>query len=357
MSGLNRNWELVLAGPDDAGGIQKVFDDADFQGGISVRFSRAPDPYRSLQNDGERLIIPIARDTATKEVLATGACVIRPSYLNGVLCNTGYLTGMKILRSHRQKINCIKPAYRLIAEQAAEFSPFYYTTILEGNQPAINLLEKPHRGMPAYIYLGKYTVFCLGPREAANHKKFSFDRGHTESLSAFYRKHLPEYNLAPADEWLYGLDSGDFYSLRSPSGEILAACAVWSQQSYKQYIISGYSGIYKALSRLPIRRLGYPAMPKAGSQADYISLALWIVPEKNLEIAPLFLKNVLSHTSNNDFTMAGLFENHPLSSVVEKFRHIKYQSRLYAVDFDDISDRRASGILDSRPIMLEAGLL
>jgi hypothetical protein len=52
------------------------------------------------------------------------------------------------------------------------------------------------------------------------------------------------------------------------------------------------------------------------------------------------------------FLMAGLFENHPLKAVCDQMKHIKYQSRLYTVHWED--DQLP---LDGRPIHLEVGLL
>jgi len=257
MNGLNKNWELVIAKPEDSEGIQKVFDDGEFKGGISVKYKRTPDPYQSYQNDGERIIMLILKDTATGEILGCGGLVIRKENVNGILQNTGYLTGLKILQSHWKRVNCIKQAYRMIGEQSAELNPFYYTTILQSNEPAIKMLEKRRKGMPPYIYLGQYTVFCLGSGGKQKSGGFSFNRGHTDELSAFYKEHLPKYNLSPQNEWLYGLKKDDFYYLRSSDGKILASCAVWNQQSYKQYVISGYGGMYKAFSHLPIRLAGF----------------------------------------------------------------------------------------------------
>ena len=354
MSGRN-DWELTIATPEDSLGIQKVFDDGDFKGDISVKYSRAPDPYRSFQNDGEHIVMSILKDTITSEILGFGGVVIRKGYVNGVLRNTGYLTGLKILQSHQRRVNCIKQAYQLIGEQTAKYTPFYYTTILKSNESAIELLEKRRKGMPPYIYVGEYTVFCFGVGGKTNSRGYTVRKGHTEKLTAFYKKHLPNYNLAPDNERLYGLDDNDFYYLQSPTGEILAACAIWNQQSYKQYIISGYSGIYKAFSLIPTAWLGYPTMPKAGTSANYASIAALVVPEENRDIARLFLKLVLHEAKQFDFVMLGLFENHPLMYAAKRIKHIKYQSRLYAVDYTGNGD--LYGGIDGQSIMLEVGLL
>jgi hypothetical protein len=356
MSGQN-SWELTIAAPEDAQGLQRVFEDGDFKGGISVKFNRAPNPYQSFQNDGEHIVLPIVKDTATQEILGLGGCVIRKEHVNGNLQNTGYLTGLKILQSHQQKINCIIPAYKLLAKETAKHRPYYYTTILESNKAAVKMLEKRRKNMPSYIYIGKYTVFCFGTGGKASSEGYTFMQGHTAAIAEFYKEHLPKYNLSPKDEWLYGLKSEDFYYLQSPAGEILAVCALWNQQSYKQYIITGYGGIYRPLSRMPIEWFGYPILPKAGAPANYASIAAFIVKDENPVFARLFLKLVLAAAAAYDFVMLGLFHNHPLFSTVSKLRHIKYMSRLYSVDYTRDKSEQLSCGLDNRPVMLEVGLL
>ena len=360
MKSLNRNWELAIAQPADADGMQKVFEDGEFQGSISVKFSRSPDPFQSFQNDGEHIVFPIVRDCKTQEILGVGGCVIRPGYVNGKLQNTAYLTGLKIMQKHQKSINCIIPAYKLLREQTVAYNPFYYTTILKSNEMAIKLLEKRRKSMPPYIFIGEYTVFCLGTGYRPRHNDYILYQGHSEKLRQFYQEELPKYNLSPQNEWLFGLKNEDFYYLQAPDGKILAACALWNQQNYKQYIISGYRGIYKLLSYLPINILGYPTMPKAGESANYASIAMLIIREENLEIANLFVKLVLYEAKKYDFVMLGCLDNHPLMDTAQKLRHIKYKSRLYAVDYSGdeykASDTLSSG-LDNRPIMLEVGLL
>jgi len=121
------------------------------------------------------------------------------------------------------------------------------------------------------------------------------------------------------------------------------------------YRTNGYGGVYKALSHLPTGWFGYPTMPKAGESANYASIAALIIPEENQAIARRFLKLVLHAAKQYDFIMLGLFESHPLMQMAKKLKHIKYQSRLYAVDYT--GNAPPSGGLDGRPIMLEVGLL
>ena len=353
MSCPNNRFELSLACPEDSSGIQAVFDDVVFEGNIAVHFSRAPDPLRSLQNDGESVVVPIVKEISTGKIVGVGGCVNRTAYVNGKPSATAYLTGLKTLKSYQGRIPFIRKAYDLIHKNTAQANPLYYTTILKNNTQAIKLLEKPRKGMPAYKYIGDYTVYCMGSNRAAalNNSAYIFEKGNAAGLADFYAEHLPKYNLAPQSERLYGLTQSDFYTMRDNDGSILAACAVWNQQSYKQYIVKGYKGPYNILSLLPTKLFGYPGLPKAGAPANYASIALLIMRDENLEIARQFLRLVLSYEAQYSFLMIGLFENHPARPVLEEMRHIRYESRVYIVDFG------SSPILDTRAVMLEVGSL
>ena len=60
----------------------------------------------------------------------------------------------------------------------------------------------------------------------------------------------------------------------------------------------------------------------------------------------------MAESRDRDFLMIGLFENHPLSSVMGQIRHIQYQSRLYIMQWGETSLDP-----DDKPIQLEVDLL
>lgn len=347
----NSRYLLRMAGPSDGAAIGKILESGSFPGAISVQFTRRPDAYQSFRKDGDRVAIVVAEDRRTGEPVAVGGCVLRNAYVNGAVQTIGYLTGMKVLEQHRGGRVPIREAYRLIHSQTKEHCSIYITTILSGNTQAMRLLEKPRQGMPAYRPQGGYTVFCLGTgRPVTLPKGLHLVQGH-DGLKAFYESHLPTFQLAPASEWLHGLTSQDFYSLQTSNGDILAACAIWNQQDYKQYRITGYHSALRLARHLPTRLLGYPTIPKENTFANYASVALPVVREDAMSCAKVFLRAVAGQAGAYDFLMLGLMEQHPLFETTAKLPHVKYTSRLYTVEFE------TDTYLDQRPMMLETGLL
>lgn len=351
MSFPNSRYPVRLARPADSEAISRVLESGSYPGNIEVRFTRKPDVLASFVRDGDALVMPVAEDAVTGEIIGTGCCIIRRAYMGGNLVKTAYLTGLKLLEQYRRRADCIRSAYALIARETVGSCLFYASTILSDNTTALQLLEKQREGIPHYRFLGDYKVFFLSvDKKARQPAGLHITRG-GGGIEAFYRKYLNRYDLAPAWGSLYGLDENNFHTLRGGSGEILAACAIWNQQDYKQYTVTRYGGLYRYLRRLPIELLGYPRLPKEGVSVNYASVAMALIRPDRLALGEAFLGLVAAEAKEYDFVMFGAHESHPLHTAAGRLRHIGYSSRLYSLGFPGVLS------LDGRPIMLEVGLL
>ena len=212
--------------------------------------------------------------------------------------------------------------------------------------------------MPLYHYEGDYTVYCFAknPYTLRNENKklneYKFESGNMKGIRGFYNNNLKKYNFSPSNIDLYKLNEEDFFTLRDKEGNILAACALWDQNDYKQYIITNYSGILKYVKKLPTNLLGYPNFPVENIPLNYASLSLFFVEDMDVELAEYFLRKVIQASKKYDLLMLGLFESHPFNSIFNRIKHIKYSSRLYRVNWED---RLLE--LDGRPLNIEVGLL
>ena len=358
MSYQSKGFEFSLATPDDSDQILELFEDMDFSGDISVMFTRRPNPYNSLMSEGERAIIPVVRDMKDGTICAMGCCIIRKAFINGEIKKVGYLTSLKIKKKYRSLLHMFKNVYKFLYEETKDLVDVYYTTILEENVKAQNLLEKRRKTMPIYHYDGDYTVYCFSKSaynlriKIKNIEKYQFEKSDMNSVREFYRNNLSKYNFSPIDIDLHGLCDDDFFVLKDERGEIVAACALWNQSDYKQYIVTNYSEVLRYVSKFPTNWFGYPKFPKENIPINYASISLFCVKDMNLEIAEYFLRKVAQSDEKYDLLMLGIFENHPLNDMFNKIKHIKYKSRFYRVNWDDEFDE-----LDGRPMNIEVGLL
>lgn len=345
MNFQNDRYTLRFAEPSDDAGIRAIFESGSFQGGISVQYLRNPSPYASFCADGERNHIMVVIDNSNGVTAAVGGAVVRTEYVNGKEELCAYLTGLKIHFDYRKKIGFIAKAYQFLREHIADCT-YCYTTILDDNAEAIALLEKPHRNMPKYHYLGHYTTYCFhGGKEI-----LSLETNHTEGFGALMQSHFAKQSHTPVAYDCKGFGDTTFFCLRE-QGEIIACCFVCDQQAYKQYKLCSYGGMYRVLSKLPTKLLGYPAFPKAGHCIHYGVISYLYIRNQDPKLCSDFLRTVAAKT---DFTLLlwGGFENNPLCKALDRMKTVHYGSRLYSVVWGDDHPQIPDGVLG-----IEAALL
>lgn len=327
--------------------ISEIFESGSFPGGIEVKFLRSPNPLQSFQKDGDLAKVIVMEDMESHRVFAVGGCVIRNEFVNGGILRVGYLTGLKIHSDYQKKVLCISNAYIYLRELTAPYTDIYYTTILSENTSARRLLEKKRRSMPNYRYQGDYTTYCI---KAGERSEVALVKLSKEELTDYYEQLNRKQNFAPVSPFEYGVDVQDYFALKK-SGQVVACCGMMDQQVYKQYKIISYSRVYRFLSKLPTSLLGYPPFPKVGKDINYGSIFLFSVKENDIKLGKEFLKAVASYSVQFDILLLGFHQSNPLQEIFQNYKHIKYSSRVYTVEFGE------GFSLNQSPIGLEVSIL
>ncbi len=369
MSSRNSRYIFGSATPEDAGEILEILEDMEFDGKISLTFTRRPDPYASFKREGKDVEILVSRDTWKNRLTSIAATSINPMFLDGEPTDVGYLFGLRVRKEYRRRYLLLPKGFTyLFGLHKDKQVPFYITTILEENETARRLLEKKRKNMPVYEYFGDYETYALTTgKRAGKAKDFLFrqaERKDLEPLVNFLWKQGQNYQFFPvleaadlADEDR-SLSYRDFYLLCSRENEILAAGAVWDQRRYKQYVLSGYGGIYKTL--YPISFLfplfGYPALAKPGSILNFFTLSFWCIRDNQPAIFDRFLRHVSEMTKSYSYFVLGMDTRHPLRDRLRKRPHILYKARMYLV-YEHDHEEHAKTIDRSRIPYLEIGRL
>lgn len=354
MNTLNKRYTLHLASEADSQEVKELYEADDFDGDIQVQFLRNPDVFKSLQNEGEKLVLMLLRDTQNNhQAIAMGTCIIRKEYINRIKKRIGYLTGLKILPAYRKKLRIIPALYAYLNEQTRNDVDIYYTTILKSNLVAQKMLEKKHANMPAYHYHNDYTVYLFSPKHS-NNTTYSLQRGFTPELKIYYQKHLSAYDFTPSEIEKYMIPDEMFFHLHNRNNEIVAACVVWNQQKTKQYKVSGYKGLYRFSPYIPSRLFGYPRFPKPNTNCDYLTYAFLRARDNDPAIAEILIRKTSQLFPQADFLMLGLHASSPFNTIFENIKHIKYQSRFYTVSWEKEDLYKPHPDI---PIGLETGLL
>lgn len=343
MNFQNDRYTLRFADRRDNDGIRGIFESDCFSGGISVQYLRNPCPYESFLADGDENCIMVIVDNQVSRIIAVGGAVVRYEYVNGNKEKCAYLTGLKIHPDYRRKISFLPRAYAFLHENISDCY-CCYTTILDDNQAAISLLEKGHRNMPIYRYLGHYTTYCFH----GGKKIISLEHNHMDGFDELMKSHFSTQSLTPVNYGSEGFGKSAFYCVRQDN-EIIACCFVGDQRKHKQYKMCAYGGIYQVLSKIPMRIFGYPDFPKSDCIVNHGVVAYLYVKDNDKKLCADFLRSVAAETEF-DLLIWGGFENNPLCAALDRMKTIHYGSRLYSVEWDGSSE--ISGVIG-----MEAALL
>lgn len=369
MNYRNNRFIFERATPEDGQELLEILEEAEFRGRMSLLYTRRPDAYLSLKQEGKEVDIVLCHDTRNGKIVGFGACALRELFVNGRAATVGYLFSLRIRRQYQRKYPLLHRGYEFLRQLYRDRRvSFYITTILEENRAAQRLLKKRRPFMPHYSPYGRYDVYAFHCRRSSSSVSSSLKQAASDDLAAllsFLSKHgktmqffpmLRENDLKTGS--IGGLCIQNFYLLYDTHDEILAAGALWDQRHCKQYVMQGYSGIFKLLH--PLSRFfplfGFPAFPKPGEILNFFTLSFWAVKDQNPEIFTQFLDVIPEVAGTYPFFLLGVHENHPLRSVLSKRPHIKYTSQLYVVSWDE-QEEKVNALEKNMVTYLECGML
>ncbi|KAB3530515.1 hypothetical protein [Alkaliphilus serpentinus] len=334
MNFPNDKYQLVLAEEKDLAEIKSIFEDGQFDGGIAVQYLRNPNPITSFEREGDKVFFLVLKDNIHQKLMGLGACIVRRVYKGGEVLRMGYLAGLKLLPEYQKKLLFIPHIYQQLYEATKDHVDFYFTTILKDNVAAQTMLEKPRKVMPLYQYLGDYRVyFCKAgiKKTIERDDQYSVRRCSKEEIKTFYLEEAHKADLSLEAIDAYDLKNATYYGLFKDNS-IVGCGYVLNQQDYKQYVVKKYNGVYKLLSKLPTRLLGYPSLPAINETANCGSAGIW-VKDHDAFLAHKLWQFIRQNSKELDFLMIGFYEKHPLRAYFEKTKHIQYDSRCYIVDW------------------------
>jgi hypothetical protein len=367
MNSQNNRFNFRHAVPKDAEDILSILEEEPSTGSISLIYTRRRDPYRSLLAEGNEVDLIVCEDLQLNKVIGLGGIAFNEMFVNGKRQLVGYLFGLRLLSSYRKYYFLIHHAYNILRETTKSKNVnFYYTTILSDNFQAQKLLEKPRKFMPLYQPWGNYHVHAF----KINRKKKKYDDFHFTKVSSSDQSELINFMhregskrqffpVIHTDKQSKAIPGGiQFYALRDSKNEIVAGCALWNQQNYKQYIVHSYQGILKIIYPLASRLAlaGFPRLPKVNSILNFFTLSFWAVKDHQPDYFRMLLDHVTSVEPDYSFYLVGIHESDPLRKVLESKKHISYKSKVYLVDWDHSVDP-ASKLNQSYIPYLECGLL
>ncbi|MDP3879066.1 MAG: radical SAM protein [Dehalococcoidales bacterium] len=363
-----------IAGPDNDAEIRNLLCQIPVPGAVQITYLYNPSFMASMKVEGRQSDIITGRDTDTGKLIGLGTRSIKPAFVNGELSPLGYLGSLRLAEEYRGSTYLARGYRELKRLHQAGPARLYITTIIESNKKAREILTSGRAGLPAYHDFGRFCSLAIGLRRSPSRLSLPDNllirpavMEDIPSLIEFWqregsrRQFFPGYSAADLidPEGLLGGLAPDDILLAFKEDKLVGTTGAWNQEPFRQSRVTGYNrwlGMLRSPYNLTAGRLGYPLLPRPGSDLDYFNLALVCISNDDRKVFAALLSQLLAkYHGSFDFFMAGLHEHDPLLPVLAKYRHFNYYSRLYVVCWED--GEHDFHNLDGRVPYLELGAL
>ncbi len=348
--------QISLAGPEDEPGLRRLLRANPVPGAVSLSYEREPDFFLASGIEGEQHQTLVARDG--EQVLALGSRSLHTACVNGEARRIGYLGQLRLDRSLRGNSRLLFRGYEKLKELHDEDgeTPFYLTSLVEGNEAARRFLTSGHPRLPRYRFLESFRTLVLDVRAI---KPGAGRSGRAEDLpeiSACLQRQAARTQLCrpwTAEDLLSpersrGLSPGDFQLVVS-NDRVVGCLALWDQSAFKQAVVRGYSGGLALLR---------PVLPEVGRPLRMAYLSHMAIDGDDAQVLLPLIRGASARARDRGirYLTLGLSSRNPmLEAVRQAFTPREYGSALYAVHWEDGTDAVRS--LDSRPCHVEVATL
>jgi hypothetical protein len=262
--------------------------------------------------------------------------------------------------------------YRLL-RQVHESDPVgaYLTTIMDGNDEAMALLESDRAGLPHYRFVADFTTHAIPVRTSRANSPGGVEI--VTAAEAGLGETVRWMNAAGASRQFFPvLRESDFGSpllrgltpetlfVSRRGGRIVGTLAGWNQSGFKQFIAAGYAPWLRAarpVINAGLRLCGAPTLPPVGAPLPIVFAAWRLAEADDAAVTASLLSRVLdwARQEGAGFCVVGFVAGDPCAHIVRRAGTIAFRSRIYLADWEEGPGYAVR--LDGRPLYLEAAVL
>lgn len=346
-------FEYALACQDDDPALRGLLRQIAMPGDITLAFLREPSYFMAEQAGCVSSQVLVCRDRQQDgRIVGMASRSVRDVYIEGRPTRVGYLGMLRGVPESRGNIGLAR-GYQYLKRLHADGSvPYYFTTILDENAAAMELLTSARGGLPIYHPFTRLVTYLIpltgryrasGPEgivtrvrreelaEAVGYLN-EWNSGHQFAPVYTLPDILGETSLLPAFAWenLYICRNG-------PEDRIRGTLAVWDQESFKQTVVSAYSPKMQAarpLYNLYAAARGTPTLPPTGRS---IKLLYAICASGDAEAFAHLLQQVRAgwHGEGYDYLAVGFNAQHECATYADRLATQRIKSTLYTVHWPE----------------------
>ena len=321
-------------------------------GNITLSFQREPSFLLAEQAGSITSQVMVCRDRTKDQIVGMGSRSIRDVYIDGKPARVGYLSMLRGVPEARGNI-ALARGYRYLRELHADRAvPYYFTTILDDNTEARNLLTSARGGLPIYKPLAQLITYLIPLRRRRSHKNTSTsvstaDQSQLAEAVTFLQHWNSQYQFAPVytladilgqSKLLPAFCSDHFYVYQE-NGEIRGTLGVWDQQSFKQTVVTAYSRnmqLLRPFYNLYAAITGNPGLPPTESEIKVLYASFL---SGNQSACAALLNRVRTDWSGKgyDYLSIGMCADNPFAQIASHHASQRISSTVYIVYWQDES--------------------
>ncbi len=343
-------FEYALATEADDDELRALLRQIAMPGDITLAFLREPSFFLAEQAGSAASQVLVCRNRQHGRIVGMGTRSVRCVYIDGNPARVGYLGMLRGIPEERGNIGLAR-GYQFLKRLHEDGAvPYYFTTILDENTPAMELLTSGRAGLPVYRPFAHLVTYLipLTSRRRNPGAPGAVSRGERELLPEavaylreWSRHHqfapvyspqdiLGESNLLPAFSW------ENLYVYRE-RGAVRGTLGVWDQASFKQTVVAAYSRRMRAvrpLFNLYAAARGIPRLPRAGDEIKLL-YATCISGD-----GPAFARLVQQARAEwsgrgYDYLAIGFSDESECAAIASRLATQRIKSTLYAVYWPD----------------------
>lgn len=363
-------FSVGLATAEDDAELRRLLRENPMAGRISLSFEREPNVFLAAGIEGDDHCTLVVR--AGERIVAMGSWCTYRAWVNGEVRRIGYLSQLRLDRSVRGDGAILARGFAAFQQHARKTDvPFFVTTIIADNAPALRFLATPKPGFPLYVERGTLHTLALPlhrlpklaipgvevrPASAADLPVL------VELLGEHGRRHqfTPAWDAETlqSETRCRGLRTEDFL-IAWENEQAIGCVALWDQSPFKQTVVRGYApwlGRVRPLANLLAPWLGIIRLPPLGRPFSHASLS-HLAARSPKALALLVAQACLrARAAGHDYVTVGFGAHHAGCETIRRgFRHFAYTSRIFSVHPDREKD--AYFLSEDLPAHLESAVL
>jgi len=339
-----------IASLSDDDELREIVSKTYMKGEISLSFESEPSFFNSIAILGESQEVLIIRDLENEKIIGFMIKSIKNVFINGHPKKVRYLSSLRLLEEYRRG-RLMHQGFKYLKSFIDDSNMINFTTIIEDNIFARDMLTSSRAGLPNYLPIGKMKTFIIKPTSRVRYKSktnIKIEKGISKfslkEIINFLNKEGSKKDFFPVyteeifnKSQLRDFDINNLYIAHNET-EILGVVGVWDQTRFKQTVVKALSNKYKLLKPFNNYILSpmcnYPLISNPGKiRSFYINLIA--IKDNNPDIFSLLIDKISLDNSNYGYNyfIIGLSEDDNLCLGLKNFRSLTYDSILYLVDY------------------------